>query len=84
MRALLASDIHSNLEALSSVIQDAEARGGFDKIWSLGDLVGYGPDPGPCIDLVRQYDSIGVVGNHDLAAIGRQTGTRGNVFKAGW
>ena len=71
MRALIVSDIHSNLEALSSVIQDAEAQGGFDKIWSLGDLVGYGPDPGACIDLIRQYDHVGVAGNHDLAAIGK-------------
>ena len=71
MRALLASDIHSNLEALESVIEDAESRGGFDQIWSLGDLVGYGPDPGACIDLARRYEHYGVAGNHDLACVGK-------------
>ena len=71
MRALIVADIHSNLEAFQSVIQDAEPRGGFDQIWSLGDLVGYGPDPGACIDLMRQHDHRAVAGNHDLASIGK-------------
>ena len=71
MRALVVSDIHSNLEALRGVIDDAERHGGFDRVWSLGDLVGYGPDPGPCVDLVREYQTTGVAGNHDLAAVGK-------------
>ena len=71
MRVLIVSDIHSNLEAFQSVIEDAESHGGFDQIWSLGDLVGYGPDPESCIDLIRQHDSISVAGNHDLASIGK-------------
>ena len=70
MKALIASDIHSNLEALESVLEDAESRGGFDQIWSLGDLVGYGPDPSACIELIRKYDHQSVAGNHDLACIG--------------
>jgi len=71
LRALIASDIHSNLEAFQSVIDDAGSNGGFDEIWSLGDLIGYGPDPSACIDLLRQYDHQGVAGNHDLASIGK-------------
>lgn len=71
MRVLIVSDIHSNLEAFESVIEDAGARGGFDQIWSLGDLVGYGPDPGACIELMRKHDHVGVAGNHDLASIGK-------------
>ncbi|MCH7786187.1 MAG: metallophosphoesterase family protein [Chloroflexi bacterium] len=71
MRALIVSDVHSNLEAFQSVIDDAEARGGFDQVWSLGDLVGYGPDPSACIDLLRQYDHRAVAGNHDLASVGK-------------
>ena len=43
MRALILSDIHSNLEALNAVIDDAAARGGFDVIWCLGDVVGLRP-----------------------------------------
>ena len=80
MRALIVSDIHSNLEALQSVIQDTERNGGFDQIWSLGDLVGYGPDPVECIDLIRQYDTLGVAGNHDLASAGKLSLEAFNVY----
>ncbi len=71
MRSLILSDIHSNLEAFQAVITHARAHGGFTEIWSLGDLVGYGPDPEPCIDLLRQYPHQAVIGNHDLAVIGK-------------
>ena len=71
MRTLIVSDVHSNFEALESVMTDARARGGFDQVWSLGDVVGYGPDPGACIDLLLRHDLRAVAGNHDLAAIGR-------------
>ena len=71
MKALVVSDIHSNLEALTSVIDDAGRRGGFDEMWALGDLVGYGPDPAACIELLRSHDARCVAGNHDLAISGR-------------
>ena len=71
MRALIVSDIHSNLEALTTVIDDANGSGGFDEVWALGDLVGYGPDPAACIELLRQHDARCVAGNHDLAVSGR-------------
>ena len=69
MRVLILSDIHSNLEAFQSILDDADSKGGFDEIWSLGDLVGYGPDPSECIKLIRQYEGKSVAGNHDLAAV---------------
>ncbi len=75
-------DVHSNLEAFETVIRDAGERGGFDQIWSLGDLIGYGPDPVACIDLLRQYDYRAVVGNHDLASIGRRSLEAFNTFAA--
>ena len=53
-----------------AVLEDARNRGGFDQLWVLGDTVGYGPDPGACIELLRQHDCVSVVGNHDLAAVG--------------
>ncbi len=71
MRALILSDIHSNLEALTAVIDDATERGGFDSLWCLGDTVGYRPDPGPCIKLLRQHNALAVLGNHDYVAIGK-------------
>lgn len=69
MRILIVSDIHSNLEALEAVISDATNRGGFDSIWCLGDSVGYGPDPGACLELLRSYPLTAVAGNHDRAAL---------------
>ena len=71
MRCLIVSDIHGNLEAFKSVIDHASGVGGFDQIWQLGDLVGYGPEPGGCIELLLEYDHVGVAGNHDLAAVGK-------------
>jgi predicted phosphodiesterase len=69
LRALIVSDIHSNLEALESVIVDAQERGGFDTVWCLGDLVGYGPDPKACLDLLMRFPLVAVMGNHDRAAL---------------
>jgi predicted phosphodiesterase len=71
LRALILSDIHSNLEAFEAVLDDARRRGGFDALWCLGDLVGYGPDPGACLELLGQHSLLAVAGNHDHAAIGR-------------
>ena len=73
MRALILSDIHSNLEAFRAVIDDANSRGGFDVLWCLGDLVGYGPDPVACLKLVRSHSFLAVAGNHDYAAVGKMS-----------
>ena len=82
LRALIVSDIHSNLEAFQSVIDHANGNGGFHQIWQLGDLVGYGPDPAGCIDLLQEYDHMGVTGNHDMAAVGRLGLERFNIYAA--
>lgn len=82
MRALIVSDVHSNLEAFRAVMEDADARGGFDEIWSLGDLVGYGPEPSECVDSLRSYSHNAVAGNHDLAAIGKLPLDRFNPYAA--
>ena len=82
MRALIVSDVHSNLEAFTSVIDDATRRGGFSQIWSLGDLVGYGPDPAECLGLLGQHDHRAVAGNHDLAAAGRLSTEGFNQYAA--
>ena len=73
MKALILSDIHANFEALTAVMDDAVTRGGCDAIWCLGDLVGYGPDPGPCLDLLGSYDILAVTGNHDMVAAGKMS-----------
>ncbi len=67
MRCLVIGDIHANLPALEAVLADA---GGFDEVWCLGDIVGYGPDPNECVDRLRQLPLRTVAGNHDYAAVG--------------
>ena len=71
MRYAIISDIHGNLAAFQAVLQDVGERGEVERIWCLGDIVGYGPDPGECIELLRSYDHICVAGNHDWGAIGK-------------
>lgn len=71
MRYAILADIHGNLAAFQAVLQDIEERGGVDELWCLGDIVGYGPDPGECIAFLRQFPHLCVAGNHDWAAIGK-------------
>lgn len=67
MRALVLSDIHGNLEALTAVMAAAQP---FDTLWNLGDLVGYGASPNEVIDMVRPLSEITVRGNHDRVCSG--------------
>jgi diadenosine tetraphosphatase ApaH/serine/threonine PP2A family protein phosphatase len=62
------SDIHANLEALEAVLADCVRRGIVD-VLCLGDIVGYGPDPGECVDLVRSRCVKAIRGNHDEALV---------------
>lgn len=62
------SDIHANFEALS-VVMDAIQKAGITDIICLGDIVGYGPDPENCIDLIEKNCQIALCGNHDYALI---------------
>ncbi|MBT3339147.1 MAG: metallophosphoesterase family protein [Anaerolineae bacterium] len=69
MRVLVISDIHANYTAFETVIEDA---GKFDAVWCLGDVVGYGPDPNACVELLSEQPNLAcVLGNHDVAALGR-------------
>lgn len=69
MRVAMIADVHSNLKALTAVLEDASRRG-FDELWCLGDIVGYGPEPVECIELLLEHRPKCVAGNHDLGAIG--------------
>jgi diadenosine tetraphosphatase ApaH/serine/threonine PP2A family protein phosphatase len=70
MRVLIVSDIHANLVALEAVLQHAERDGTIDAVWSLGDSVGYGPQPGECIARLKDSGAVLVAGNHERAATG--------------
>ncbi|MBI5646387.1 MAG: metallophosphoesterase family protein [Ignavibacteriae bacterium] len=67
MRLAIISDIHSNLEALSAVLEDID-RHSADRIICLGDVVGYGADPSACMALLRGRGVDIIMGNHDEAA----------------
>ena len=82
MRTLIASDIHSNIVAFEAVLRDASSRGPIDTIWSLGDIIGYGPRPNECLDTLRGHEHLGVAGNHDLGAIGATALSRFNTAAA--
>jgi len=62
------SDIHSNLEALTTVLDDIEKRG-IKTIYCLGDIVGYAANPKECLDLVIAKTKACVLGNHDYAVL---------------
>jgi diadenosine tetraphosphatase ApaH/serine/threonine PP2A family protein phosphatase len=70
MRIAVVADVHSNLEAFQAVLAHAAEDGAIDEVWSLGDIVGYGPDPKACIALLHTYTHIAIAGNHDYAATG--------------
>ncbi|NBZ97089.1 MAG: metallophosphoesterase [Proteobacteria bacterium] len=63
-RVALISDIHSNIDALRSVLADIETQD-IDKIVCLGDIIGYGAAPAECLSLIRQRCFATVQGNHD-------------------
>src|ERR1700722_9088340 len=67
MRALILSDIHANLEALTAVLN---AAGEWDALWNLGDMVGYGASPNQVLDVIRPLSTLTVRGNHDRVCSG--------------
>ena len=69
MRVAVVSDVHANLPALEAVLAEIDAAG-VDEVWCLGDIGGYGPDPGACVETIRDRCAVSLSGNHDLGAIG--------------
>jgi diadenosine tetraphosphatase ApaH/serine/threonine PP2A family protein phosphatase len=67
VRIAVLSDIHSNWPAFAAVLDDLGERQGVEQVVCLGDVVGYGADPGRCLDHVRGSGWLTLVGNHDRA-----------------
>ncbi|WP_319470310.1 metallophosphoesterase family protein [uncultured Pseudodesulfovibrio sp.] len=67
-RIAILSDVHGNLEALTQVLRDLDTLG-HDTAVCLGDIVGYGPQPQECCDLLRERDMHVVMGNHEQGLI---------------
>jgi len=68
VRYAIVSDVHGNLEALRAVLDDATPRA--DGVLCLGDTVGYGADPGPCVELLAGRARAIVAGNHEHGVAG--------------
>jgi predicted phosphodiesterase len=68
MKIAIISDVHSNLEALERVLADIKQNGA-EKIYCLGDIVGYGPYPKECLDLIRNRAEKIVRGNHEESVL---------------
>ena len=68
MKRAIISDIHGNLEALRAVLDDIRTQEA-EEIYCLGDIIGYGPNPCECLDLVIDKCRVTILGNHDQAAL---------------
>lgn len=70
MRYLVLTDIHANLEALETCLEDGKRRG-YDQTLVLGDLIGYGADPNAVVSRIQALAPVAIVrGNHDKIALG--------------
>jgi diadenosine tetraphosphatase ApaH/serine/threonine PP2A family protein phosphatase len=80
------SDVHANLEALKACIIDFRGEK-LDKVFFLGDAVGYGPYPDECVKLIGEVAEVKLMGNHDYAALGLMETDYFNQYAAesmGW
>ena len=68
MRLAVISDIHGNWNAMSEVLKDIDCVGS-DRVFCLGDAIGYGPEPERVVQTLRQKKIPTIIGNHELAAI---------------
>jgi len=83
MSFALISDIHSNLTALQAVMEDIDRRG-IKEIFCLGDIVGYGPQPAECLDLLIDKGVVSIIGNHDHAVFFEPTNFNVGAEKASY
>jgi len=70
MKAGFFSDVHANWEALAACLQDFESSG-LNKLFFMGDAVGYGADPNRAVEKIEDICEIKILGNHDAAVTGR-------------
>ena len=83
MKRAIISDIHGNLEALQAVLAHIRTQQ-VEEIFCLGDVIGYGPNPCECLDLVMENCTVCLLGNHDQGALfdpeGFNTGAERAIF----
>lgn len=71
MRLALLSDVHGNFEALQETLRHVARRASDALLVCAGDMMGYGPDPEPCLDLLAGREAVMVLGNHEQMILGR-------------
>ena len=65
------SDIHGNIQALTSILEDIN-NSSFDEVICLGDIIGIGPNPKECFDLIRNSNIKVIKGNHEVYQINKE------------
>lgn len=79
-KVAIISDIHGNLEALDAVLEDIQSQS-IQRIYCLGDIIGYGPNPRECIDRCLNFQ-LCLLGNHDNGALFDPDGFSSGAEKA--
>ncbi len=69
MKTVIISDIHGNLEAMNTVLEYIEKIKGETRVVCLGDIVGYGPNPAECFEIVESLTDKICLGNHEDAIL---------------
>ncbi|HSG98808.1 MAG TPA: metallophosphoesterase family protein [candidate division Zixibacteria bacterium] len=77
MRIAFISDVHANLEALQATLEDIKKQK-IKTIHFLGDAIGYGCEPNPCVELINKRCDVKLLGNHDFAGLGLEDVERFN------
>ena len=75
MRVAVFADVHGHADALDAVLRAADAAE-VDELWSLGDMVGSGPDAAAVVGAVRARCAVAMLGNHDYGATGTTSPAR--------
>lgn len=86
MITVIISDIHGNLEALNAVFEDIKNIN-VDRIICLGDIIGYGPNPNECLEIIKKSNCIPIVGNHEdiyLGNIGNKECSHIGIISSKW
>lgn len=77
MRLAIISDIHGNYQALQAILADLAGLA-IDEVISLGDNIGYGPEPEEVVATLRERAIPSVLGNHDYALLNQRAWKRLN------
>lgn len=73
MKLAFVSDVHANGDALDAVLRELEKHGP-DRVYHLGDLVGYNAEPEKCVQWALENTAGGILGNHDAVVAGKASG----------